>query len=315
MDGATGRRWPSGCRRWVGLDIPIVSRLKLPCVAQPTLDTTMHAASHASTATTTQSMPSTPSTQGAHFRPVETRPGSRGWPSSHAALPDGLCCRRGFGLVIGTALGWGNLPTIVLAVSLALRLWLRIHHRAAYTGAGCRGRMRQARTGRRHGLDCIMELVDNSVMWFVPGHGCPRGLSVLLERDGVLAPRCAVRGLAGQSLVARAWQGARAGSRAAPASSAGRLTKPVCGTSARQDVQPQQMSQAVRITDAMLARRRVSRWCASWHAAMAAAPSGGGAAFAISRGRQPTRAYGQRQPLGGGTPSASHEVGVRKAFV
>lgn len=73
------------------------------------------------------------------------------------------------GLVIGTALGWGNLPTIVLAVSLAFVFGyaftiVPLHRR----GLPWKDAARLALAADTVSIG-IMELVDNSVMWFVPG--------------------------------------------------------------------------------------------------------------------------------------------------
>ena len=73
------------------------------------------------------------------------------------------------GLVIGTALGWGNLSTIVLAVSLAFVFGyaftiVPLHRR----GLPWKDAAKLALAADTVSI-AIMELVDNSVMWFVPG--------------------------------------------------------------------------------------------------------------------------------------------------
>lgn len=73
------------------------------------------------------------------------------------------------GLVIGTALGWGNLPTTVLAVVLAFGFGY------AFTilplrrqGMGWRAAARLALAADTASI-AVMEIVDNGVMWAVPG--------------------------------------------------------------------------------------------------------------------------------------------------
>jgi hypothetical protein len=73
------------------------------------------------------------------------------------------------GMVIGTALGWGNLATIALAVALAFGFGY------AFTvvplrrgGLSWRAALRLA-LGADTVSIAVMEIVDNLVMWFVPG--------------------------------------------------------------------------------------------------------------------------------------------------
>lgn len=73
------------------------------------------------------------------------------------------------GLVIGTALGWSNLATIVLAVVLAFAFGY------AFTLVPMRRQGMAWRDAARLALAAdtasiaVMEIVDNAVMWWVPG--------------------------------------------------------------------------------------------------------------------------------------------------
>lgn len=73
------------------------------------------------------------------------------------------------GIVIGTALGWGNGATIALAVVLAFAFGY------AFTVVPMHRRGMPWRQATRLALAAdtvsiaVMEVVDNSVMWFVPG--------------------------------------------------------------------------------------------------------------------------------------------------
>jgi hypothetical protein len=106
-------------------------------------------------------------------------------PAAPAAGPDAGLTRMAFwatlhcltgcaigevlGMVIGTALGWGNLETIALAVVLAFLFGY------AFTtvplvrgGMGLRAAAKLALAADTASI-AVMELVDNAVMWFVPG--------------------------------------------------------------------------------------------------------------------------------------------------
>jgi Domain of unknown function (DUF4396) len=106
-------------------------------------------------------------------------------PATPAAHPDAGLTRMAFwatlhcltgcavgevlGMVIGTALGWGNLETIALAVALAFLFGY------AFTivplvrgGMAWRPAARLALAADTASI-AVMELVDNAVMWFVPG--------------------------------------------------------------------------------------------------------------------------------------------------
>jgi hypothetical protein len=89
------------------------------------------------------------------------------WATLHCLT--GCAVGEVLGMVIGTALGWGNLETIALAVALAFLFGY------AFTvvplvrgGMAWRPAARLALAADTASIT-IMELVDNAVMWFVPG--------------------------------------------------------------------------------------------------------------------------------------------------
>lgn len=89
------------------------------------------------------------------------------WATLHCLA--GCAVGEVLGLLIGTALGWGNLQTIALAVALAFVFGY------AFTivplvrsGMAWRAAARLALAADTASI-AIMELVDNAVMWFVPG--------------------------------------------------------------------------------------------------------------------------------------------------
>jgi Domain of unknown function (DUF4396) len=89
------------------------------------------------------------------------------WATLHCLA--GCAVGEVLGMVIGTALGWGNLETIVLAVTLAFLFGY------AFTvvplvrgGMGWRAAAKLALAADTASI-AVMELVDNAIMWFVPG--------------------------------------------------------------------------------------------------------------------------------------------------
>jgi hypothetical protein len=105
-----------------------------------------------------------------HTAPPAARPGL-----ARMAFFATLHCLAGcavgevLGLMIGTALGWGNLPTTALAVVLAFGFGY------AFTvvplrrqGMGWRAAARLALAADTASI-VVMEIVDNGVMWLVPG--------------------------------------------------------------------------------------------------------------------------------------------------
>jgi hypothetical protein len=73
------------------------------------------------------------------------------------------------GMVIGTALGWHNVPTIILAIALAFVFGYALTMRGVLrAGLGFRQALRVALAADTVSI-LVMELVDNGVLVFVPG--------------------------------------------------------------------------------------------------------------------------------------------------
>ncbi|MBN6040990.1 DUF4396 domain-containing protein [Amycolatopsis sp. 195334CR] len=73
------------------------------------------------------------------------------------------------GMVIGTALGWHNLPTIVLAVALAFVFGYALSMRGVLrAGVGFKQALKVALAADTVSIT-VMELIDNGVMLVVPG--------------------------------------------------------------------------------------------------------------------------------------------------
>lgn len=73
------------------------------------------------------------------------------------------------GMVIGTSLGWGNVPTVVLAVALAFVFGYALTMRGVLrAGVGFRQALKVALAADTVSI-AVMELVDNAVMVGVPG--------------------------------------------------------------------------------------------------------------------------------------------------
>ncbi|XVS61966.1 DUF4396 domain-containing protein [Actinosynnema sp. CA-299493] len=73
------------------------------------------------------------------------------------------------GMIIGTALGWGNLATVVLAVGLAFVFGYALTMRGVLkAGVGFRRALKVALAADTISI-AVMEVIDNAVMLTVPG--------------------------------------------------------------------------------------------------------------------------------------------------
>src|SRR5690606_19067011 len=74
------------------------------------------------------------------------------------------------GMVVGTALGWGNAPTMILAVALAFLLGysFTLHAVGTRAGVGLRAAVGVALAADTLSIT-VMEIVDNGVLLLVPG--------------------------------------------------------------------------------------------------------------------------------------------------
>ncbi|MCE6999028.1 DUF4396 domain-containing protein [Saccharothrix sp. S26] len=73
------------------------------------------------------------------------------------------------GMVIGTAFGWGNLATIVLAIALAFVFGYALTMRGVLkAGVGFREALKVALAADTVSI-IVMEIIDNGVMLVVPG--------------------------------------------------------------------------------------------------------------------------------------------------
>lgn len=73
------------------------------------------------------------------------------------------------GMVIGTALGWGDVPTLVLAITLAFFFGYALTLRGVLkAGVGLRAAIRVALAADTLSI-AVMELIDNGVIAFWPG--------------------------------------------------------------------------------------------------------------------------------------------------
>ena len=73
------------------------------------------------------------------------------------------------GMVIGTALGWGNVPTLVLAIALAFFFGYALTLRGVLkAGVDLKAAIRVALAADTLSI-AVMELIDNGVIVFWPG--------------------------------------------------------------------------------------------------------------------------------------------------
>ncbi|MFG2709547.1 DUF4396 domain-containing protein [Streptomyces goshikiensis] len=98
--------------------------------------------------------------------------GGAGWPmAARATLHCLTGCAIGevLGMVIGTALGWGNLPTTVLAIALAFLFGYALTVRGILSaGVEPRTAIRVALAADTLSI-AVMELIDNGVILLWPG--------------------------------------------------------------------------------------------------------------------------------------------------
>jgi hypothetical protein len=95
-----------------------------------------------------------------------------GWTTAASAT---LHCLTGcaigevLGMVIATALGWGNVPSVVLAVALAFVFGYALTMRGVLkAGVGIRRALKVALAADTVSI-AVMEIVDNTVIVVVPG--------------------------------------------------------------------------------------------------------------------------------------------------
>ena len=107
-----------------------------------------------------------------HAGHEDHRPGKVSWGMAASAT---LHCLTGcaigevLGMVIGTALGWGNLATIVLAVALAFVFGYALTMRGVLrAGVGFKQALKVALAADTVSI-IVMEIIDNGVMLVVPG--------------------------------------------------------------------------------------------------------------------------------------------------
>ncbi|RSM63186.1 hypothetical protein DMH03_14350 [Amycolatopsis sp. WAC 01376] len=100
------------------------------------------------------------------------QPGKVSWGMAASAT---LHCLTGcaigevLGMVIGTALGWGNVATIVLAVALAFVFGYALTMRGVLrAGVGFKQALKVALAADTVSI-LVMEIIDNGVMLVVPG--------------------------------------------------------------------------------------------------------------------------------------------------
>ncbi|GAB4583377.1 DUF4396 domain-containing protein [Nocardia sp. IFM 10818] len=73
------------------------------------------------------------------------------------------------GMVIGTALGWANIPTMVLAIALAFLFGYAFTLRSAFAAGLAFGAAVSVALAADTVSITVMEIVDNAVLWLVPG--------------------------------------------------------------------------------------------------------------------------------------------------
>jgi hypothetical protein len=120
-------------------------------------------------------------------RPAETRPAAEAHGSSlnRLAISATTHCRTGcaigevLGMLIGTALGWGNLPTIVLAVALAYLFGFGLTSLPLFRAGLTLAAIVPIALASDTVSITIMEFIDNMFVLFIPG-AMEAGLDELL---------------------------------------------------------------------------------------------------------------------------------------
>ncbi|WP_406001374.1 DUF4396 domain-containing protein [Streptomyces sp. NBC_00829] len=107
----------------------------------------------------------------AHTHPTHPGHGGAGWSvAARATLHCLTGCAIGevLGMVIGTALGWGNAPTVILAIILAFFFGYALTLRGVLSaGVGFKAAVRVALAADTLSI-AVMELIDNGVIALWP---------------------------------------------------------------------------------------------------------------------------------------------------
>ena len=115
------------------------------------------------------------------------------------------------GMVIGTALGWGNVATIALAVALAFLFGFALTLLPLVKATGFNTAAKLALASDTASIT-VMEVVDNAIMLVIPGAmDAGSGHTALLGQPRFRTRRRRYRGVPDQSLADRPRQGPRGG--------------------------------------------------------------------------------------------------------
>jgi len=107
--------------------------------------------------------------------PMKTEPSGHGGSLNRLAWSATLHCLTGcaigeiLGMVIGTALGWGNVETIALAVVLAFVFGYALTIRPLLANGMGLGRAAKLALAADTASITVMEIVDNAIMLVIPG--------------------------------------------------------------------------------------------------------------------------------------------------
>lgn len=111
---------------------------------------------------------------GHHHQPPDQGDGTRSaltrmafWATLHCLA--GCAVGEVLGMVIGTAWGWSNLETIALAVALAFAFGYAFTIVPLVRGGLAWRRAARLALAADTASIAVMEIVDNLIMWFVPG--------------------------------------------------------------------------------------------------------------------------------------------------